>query len=67
MANTDQNTEQNGNKVQLGARVDPAIFAAIEKLAADDERSVSNTVERLLKSHQQVAEILKSQAAGAAA
>jgi hypothetical protein len=33
----------------LGVRVDPQIKAALEKAAAADERTVSSTIERILK------------------
>jgi hypothetical protein len=33
----------------LGFRVEPEIKAAIEKAAADDDRSVSSLIERILK------------------
>jgi hypothetical protein len=33
----------------LGVRVDPAVKVALERAAADDDRSVSAMVERILK------------------
>lgn len=59
-----ENTEQTNNKIQIGAKVDPAISEAVEFLAKSDERSISNTIERLLRSHPQVQEILESEPAG---
>lgn len=44
-----ETTETTNNKVPLSTRVDPAIRSAIETLAKNDERPVSNMVERLLK------------------
>lgn len=54
------------NRVTVAAKVDPAILAAIETLAREEERTVSNTIERLLKESPRVAEILTSQALGRA-
>lgn len=61
-----ENSEQNTNKVQMGTRLDPEIAAAVEKIVAEEERTVSNTIERLLKSHPRVQEILE-ESAGASA
>ena len=54
-----ENTETNTNKVQLAAKVDPELFETISRLAAEDERSISNMVERLLKRSPQVQEIME--------
>ena len=62
------NTENNGNtnKVQIGVKVDPDLHAVITQLAAEDDRSLSNMVERLVKQHPQVQELLEQQQAAAA-
>lgn len=65
MENTEQVTEQT-TKVPMGTRLDPEIAAAVEKIVAEEERTVSNTIERLLKSHPRVQEILE-ESAGASA
>lgn len=54
----DSHNEISTNKVPLAAKVDPAVLAAVEKLARDDDRSLSNMVERLLKTNPQVQEVL---------
>lgn len=66
MANNEQNTEQN-TKIQIAARVDPSVFDAIETIAAKDERTISNTIERLLKESPKISEMLETEAAGAGA
>lgn len=62
MVTTEQNTEQN-TKAQLAARVDQQIYNAVERIASDDERTISNTVERLLKTSPQVQEMMEREAA----
>ena len=60
---TTENTEQNTNKVAIGAKVDPRIYAVIERLSREDERSISNTVERLLKQSPLIQESLEADSA----
>ncbi len=64
MANTDSN-EDNRNRIQTGMRLDPAIYEVVERLAREEERSISNMIERLLKQSPQVKEILESTAIAA--
>lgn len=54
-----ENTETNTNKVQIAAKVDPELFEIVSRLAAEDERSMSNMIERLLKRSPQVQEIME--------
>jgi len=61
-----ENTEPNTNRIQLAAKIDPAVHAAVEQLAAEDERTISNMVERLLKQSPPVKEILEAKAAASA-
>lgn len=58
-----EQTENETNRVQIGARIDPAIFAAIEDIAKVEERSISNTIERLLKQSPPIVERLAAEAA----
>lgn len=58
-------TEQNTNKIPAGTNLDPRVHAAITKIATDDDRSISNTIERLLKKAPEVQEILESETAAA--
>lgn len=36
-------------KITIGSRVDPATFEAIERLAREDDRTISYVIEKLLK------------------
>lgn len=58
-----ETTEQTTNRVPLAARVDPDVYNAIEQIAKDEERTISSTVERLLKQSPGIRQILDEQAA----
>lgn len=62
-------TEQNNstNKVQIGTMVDPTLYAIIDKFRVDEDRSMSNMVERLLKSHPRIQPIIEAETATATA
>jgi len=62
MENTEQTTP---NKIQVAARIDPNIFAAIEQFRIEEDRNVSGMIERLLKTHPRVQEILGTAEASA--
>ncbi len=62
-----ENTEQTTDKVQIAARIDASLFTVIDKFRADEDRNMSNMIERLLKTHPRVQEILESQPATAGA
>lgn len=62
-----ENTEPNTNKVAIGAKVDPAIFAALSHFAVEEDRTLSNTIERLLKTHPRIQPILEAESASVAA
>ena len=51
-------TNEQTNRVSVAAKIDPAIFEAVENLAREEERTISNTIERLLKESPRVANIL---------
>lgn len=61
------NTEQKPTKQFIGTNVDPALHSVITELATEDDRSISNMVERLLKDSPQVKERLEAQTQGATA
>ena len=63
MMATTETTEQSTTKIQIGAKIDPAVYAAIGQLATEEERSFSNMVERLLKQSPQLKEILEAEVA----
>jgi predicted transcriptional regulator len=56
---TMENTERKTNKVTISAKLDPAVVAAVERLAREDERTVSYMVDRLLKQSPLVQKLLK--------
>lgn len=62
-----ENTEQATDKVQIAARVDPALFAVIDRFRTDEDRNMSNMIERLLKTHPRIQEVLEAEPATAAA
>lgn len=63
-----ENTEQNdNNKVQIGTKVAPDIFSIVKEIAVLEDRSISNTVERLLKTHPRIQPLLEAETAGAGA
>lgn len=55
--------EQKTTKVAVGANIDPAIHNAVVQFAMDDDRSISNTIERLLKTHPRVQPMLETEPA----
>jgi hypothetical protein len=62
-----ENTDTHNNKVPVAAKVDPAVLDTIVALATDDERTISNTIERLLKSHPKIRRRMSQEEAHAAA
>jgi hypothetical protein len=68
MANSaETNNDSNNKKVFVGTSLDPTIFGIVTKFAVDQDRSVSNMVERLLKTHPEVQPLLEGETAGATA
>jgi hypothetical protein len=55
-----ENTEQPGNKVQIAAKVDPELFNILDRFRTEEDRNMSNMIERLLKTHPRVAEVLEA-------
>jgi len=65
---TKQHTETQKEKTRTSIQVEPDVYAAIGKLAEDEDRpSMANMIERLLKTHPRVEEALATAAAGATA
>lgn len=58
-----ETTETNTSKVQITAKVDPALFAVIEQFRTEEDRNLSNMIERLLKTHPRVQEVLEGESA----
>lgn len=63
MAN-EKDTNEN-EKLPTQTRIDPVLWAAVSNLAATEERSMSKTIEMLLKSHPRIQPMLESQSATA--
>ncbi len=57
-----ENTEQSTNRIQIGAKLDPDVLAAVEQIRVEEDRSMSNMIERLLKTHPQVLPLLEGRA-----
>ena len=58
-----ENTEQSTNRIQIGAKLEPELLAIVEQIRAEEDRSMSNMVERLLKTHPRIQPILERQTA----
>ena len=56
MANN-TNTEPAGTKTAVSLSIDRDVLASVAKLAEEDDRSLSNITERLLRTHPQVQEL----------
>lgn len=56
MANN-TNTEPAGTKTAVSLSIDRDVLASVAKLAEEDDRSLSNMTERLLRTHPQVQEL----------
>lgn len=60
MANDNDNET---GKTQMSFRLDTTVVNAVSDLASEEDRSMTNMVERLLKTHPQVQPILEGQSA----
>lgn len=49
-----EDQEQTIKKIQAGTNLDPAVFVAVERLRLEEDRPMSNMIERLLKTHPRV-------------
>ena len=58
--------EQPNKKIPAGTNLDPAVYAAVDRLRNEEDRPMSNMIERLLKTHPRVAEMLGTEPATAA-
>jgi hypothetical protein len=61
-----ETTEQITEKVQIAARIDSAVFAVVDRFREEEDRNMSNMIERLLKTHPRVQEVLEAETATAA-
>jgi hypothetical protein len=55
-----ESTEQNDRKLQAGLRLDADLYAVIERFRTEEDRSMSNMIERLLKTHPRIQPELES-------
>jgi hypothetical protein len=60
METTEPNTEPTATKIPYSGKLDPAVYAVIDRLRRDEDRPLSNMMERLLKTHPRVQEILEA-------
>lgn len=60
-----ETNNENTIRVQVGANLDPVVYDAVKGIAEDEDRSVSRTIERLLKTHPRVQPMLETEAAAA--
>lgn len=57
MENNEQNIEQT-SKIPFGGKMDPALYAVIDRFRAEEDRNFTNMVERLLKTHPRIQPLL---------
>jgi len=59
--------EQKTNKIPVGTNVDPALYAVLDQFRTEEDRPMSNMVERLLKTHPRIEPLLETETSGATA
>ena len=62
-----ETTEQTPTKVQVAAKIDADLFGVIERFRFEEDRNLSNMIERLLKTHPRIQPILEGQTVEATA
>jgi hypothetical protein len=62
-----EDTEQTNKRIQTGTNLDPAVYAAVERLRIEEDRPMSQMINVLLKSHPRVQPMLEAETAGAGA
>jgi hypothetical protein len=55
-----ETAEQQSTKIPAGTNLDPALFAVVDRIRTEEDRSMSNMIERLLKTHPRVQELLEA-------
>lgn len=61
MANTEQSTEQPNGKMQYGGKMDPILYNVIDQFRVEEDRNFSNMIERLLKTHPRIQQVLEAE------
>jgi len=57
-----ESTEPENNKtLQAGTRLDPRIYAIVDRFRTEEDRSMSNMIAILIKTHPRVEEILEAE------
>lgn len=67
MAENNNSETNDGKRVPLSIKVDPAVFGIVSGYAVEEDRSLSNMIERLLKTHPRIQPSIEAEAAEAAA
>lgn len=62
MENTEQETTK---KLQAGVQMEPDLFAIVDRIRIEEDRSMSNTIAVLLKTHPRVRAMLEGEPATA--
>lgn len=62
-----ENTEPETKKQQALTMLDPELFAIVERFKNEEDRSMSNMISLLLKTHPRIQPILEEQSAEVAA
>jgi hypothetical protein len=62
-----ETTEQDTKKLQALTMLDPELFAIVERFKNEEDRSMSNMISNLLKTHPRIQPILEGQSAEVAA
>lgn len=62
-----ETTEQETKKQQALTMLEPEVFAIVDRMRADEDRSMSNMIAVLIKSHPRVQPILEGRSAEVAA
>lgn len=52
-----ENTEISTEKLMVAARIDPVLFDVLEQVRISEDRTMSNMIERLLKTHPHIQEL----------
>lgn len=58
-----QNETNKERKIQAGTQLEPELYAIVEELRTEEDRSMSNMIERLLKTHPRIQPVLESETA----
>ncbi len=65
MGSVMEDQEQNNKKIQAGTNLDPTVYAVVERLRIEEDRPMSNMIERLLKTHPRVQPLLERETVAA--